>query len=166
MTDRTPGAPGQYKAVINEDQLAAMQSGKEFVITLVRDDQPVVEGTPYSKDAVLPDYLATALCPDIEDPTPAQALAALKSLADNLETSKITGFNVTAQNLDYGYADGSLTKVYIGGGPVVSADGHSEGILSFNFHWFRLQFKVDGGSTLLCRAKYGDNAWSGWSRLI
>jgi hypothetical protein len=77
MRDRIPGAPGQYKAVIAENQLAAMQAGEQFVITLVRDDQPVVEGTPYNKESVLPEELAQALCPDIDDPTLADALAAL-----------------------------------------------------------------------------------------
>ena len=79
MTDRIPGAPGQYQAVITEAALQKMQAGEEFTITLTRDDRPVVEGTPYSKAAVLPDALAQSLCPDIADPTPADALAALHS---------------------------------------------------------------------------------------
>ena len=77
MTDRIPGAPGQFKAVISPDQLAALQNGEEFTIKLTRDDQPVVDGTPYCKEAVLPDDLAMAICPNIEDPCPADALAAL-----------------------------------------------------------------------------------------
>lgn len=79
MKDRIPGAPGQYKAVVTEAELLNMQSGKEFTITLVRDDQPIEGGTPYSKAAVLPDELAEQLCPGLEDPTPADALRALHS---------------------------------------------------------------------------------------
>lgn len=77
MTDRVPGAPGQYKAVITAAELQKLQSGETFTITLTRDDQPVVQGTPYSKAAVLPDALANLLCPGISDPTPADALSAL-----------------------------------------------------------------------------------------
>lgn len=81
MTDRVPGAPGQYKATVTEAELQKLQAGEAFTITLTRDDQPITEGTPYSKAAVLPDELAALLCPDIADPTPADALAALQKLA-------------------------------------------------------------------------------------
>lgn len=74
MKDRQPGAPGQYKAVITPSELQKLQSGEQFVITMVRDDQPVVEGTPYNKASVLPDDLAGRICPAVTDPTPADAL--------------------------------------------------------------------------------------------
>ena len=77
MNDRQPGAPGQHKAIITAAELQKMQAGKQFTITLTRDDQPIVEGTPYSKAAVLPDALANIICPDEIDPTPADALRAL-----------------------------------------------------------------------------------------
>lgn len=77
MKDRIPGAPGQYKAVVTEEELLKMQAGEAFAITMTRDDQPIEEGTPYNKAAVLPDKLAQQLCPDIEDPTPADAFDAL-----------------------------------------------------------------------------------------
>lgn len=80
MTDRVPGAPGQYQAVLSAEALAKMQAGEQFTITLTRDDRPIEEGTPFSKAAVLPDALAEILCPEIEDPTPADALAALLPL--------------------------------------------------------------------------------------
>ena len=80
MKDRIPGAPGQYKAVVAEAELLNMQSGKEFIITMTRDDQPLEEGTPYSKAAVLPDELAEQLCPGLEDPTPADAFQALRDM--------------------------------------------------------------------------------------
>ena len=79
MTDRIPGAPGRYQASLSPDQLEKMQNGEPFAITLSRDDAPVVEGTPYSKAAVLPDDLAKRLCPDVEDPAPKDALAALST---------------------------------------------------------------------------------------
>ena len=78
MTDRQPGAPGQYKAVIEATELLKMQAGEQFTITMTRDDQPLVEGTPYNKASVLPDDLANKLCPSITDPTPADALNGLR----------------------------------------------------------------------------------------
>lgn len=77
MTDRIPGAPGRCKAVVTGEELQKLQSGEEFAITLRRDDQPILEGTPYNKASVLPDELAARLCPDLEDPAPKDAFAAL-----------------------------------------------------------------------------------------
>lgn len=77
MIDRKAGAPGQYLAQISAAELEKLQNGEEFLIVLTRDDKPIVEGTPYSKAAVLPDSVAAVICPDIVDPTPADALAAL-----------------------------------------------------------------------------------------
>ena len=77
MTDRVPGAPGQYSAVIAKEELQKLQGGNAFTITLTRDDCPVQEGTPYSKAAVLPDTLAQKLCPNIQDPAPKDAFASL-----------------------------------------------------------------------------------------
>lgn len=74
MTDRVPGAPGQYKAVITPGELQKMQAGQEFVITMQRDDQPTVMGTPYNKASVLPDDVAGIICPGVSDPVPADAL--------------------------------------------------------------------------------------------
>ena len=77
MTDRIPGAPGQYKATVTAAELEKMQNGEAFTITMTRDDQPIVEGTPYNKASVLPDDLAGSICPNVEDPAPADALRAL-----------------------------------------------------------------------------------------
>lgn len=77
MKDRQPGKPGQYKATLLATEFQKMQEGKQFTITLVRDDQPIVPGTPYSAAAVLPDALAALICPNIDDPTPADAFRAL-----------------------------------------------------------------------------------------
>lgn len=82
MTDRVPGAPGQYKAVVTSQELQKLQAGEAFTITMTRDDQPITEGTPYSKAAVLPDVLAEKLCPGMEDPTPADAFSALHAKAE------------------------------------------------------------------------------------
>ena len=38
-------------------------------------------GTPYSKEAVLPDDLAEEMCPEVADPTPADALRAINTKA-------------------------------------------------------------------------------------
>ena len=77
MTDRVPGAPGQYSAVIRTEELEKLQNGENFIITLTRDDQPITPGTPYSKAAVLPDELAALICPGVEDPAPKDALEGL-----------------------------------------------------------------------------------------
>lgn len=81
MTDRVPGAPGQYRAVITAEEQQKLAASEAFIITLTRDDQPLKEGTPYSKAAVLPDEVAQVLCPSVEDPTPADAFAALAARA-------------------------------------------------------------------------------------
>ncbi|MBR4290668.1 MAG: hypothetical protein IKT52_08525 [Oscillospiraceae bacterium] len=77
MKDRVPGSPGRYSAVVTTENLQALQTGQPFTITLVRDDDPIEPGTPYSKAAVLPDSAAEAICPDVENPTPADAFIAL-----------------------------------------------------------------------------------------
>lgn len=80
MTDRQVASPGQYKAVVSVAELEKMQNGEEFVVRLTRDDHPLTEGTPYNKESVLPDELAAAICPDVLDPVPADAFAALLPL--------------------------------------------------------------------------------------
>ena len=93
MTDRIPGAPGRCKAVVTGEELQKMQAGEEFAITLRRDDQPIKEGTPYNKASVLPDELADALCPGLQDPAPKDALLALQ--AQKADTGRpITGNDI------------------------------------------------------------------------
>lgn len=77
MTDRQPGAPGQYILTIDASVAQNILIGLPVPVTLVRDDQPVVEGTPYNKASVLPDSLAARICPTVTDPTPADALYGL-----------------------------------------------------------------------------------------
>lgn len=77
MRDRLAAAPGQYNATVSAANLQKLQSGEQFTIQLKRNDRPIVEGTPYSKAAVLPDEVASKICPDVIDPTPADAFLAL-----------------------------------------------------------------------------------------
>lgn len=77
MTDRQPGAPGQYILTVDPSVAQNILIGQPVAITLERDDQPLVEGTPYNKEAVLPDNLAARICPNVTDPTPADALNGL-----------------------------------------------------------------------------------------
>ena len=78
MTDRQPGAPGQYILTVEASEAQNLLIGAPVTVTLKRDDQPVVEGTPYNKASVLPDELALQLCPAVTDPTPADALNGLR----------------------------------------------------------------------------------------
>ena len=77
MTDRQPGAPGQYILTVDQSVAQNILIGQPVAVTLKRDDQPVVEGTPYNKESVLPDELASRICPSVADPTPADALRGL-----------------------------------------------------------------------------------------
>lgn len=77
MTDRVPGAPGQYTMTVSASEAQKILTGEPVSVTLVRDDQPLVEGTPYNKQSVLPDDLAARICPDVVDPTPADAMYGL-----------------------------------------------------------------------------------------
>ena len=77
MTDRQPGAPGQYILTIDASVAQNILIGQPVAVTLERDDQPLVEGTPYNKASVLPDDLALRICPNVTDPTPADALNGL-----------------------------------------------------------------------------------------
>lgn len=84
MTDRQVNNPGQYKAVVSLAEQENMKAGNAFVITLTRDDNPVTEGTPYNKASVLPDELAEDICPDVTNPTLADALRGLHTKASSL----------------------------------------------------------------------------------
>lgn len=77
MTDRQPGAPGQYIMTIDASVAQNILIGQPVTVTLTRDDQPLVEGTPYNKASVLPDELAARICPSVSDPTPADAFNGL-----------------------------------------------------------------------------------------
>lgn len=73
MTDRKPAAPGQYKMTIDASEVQKLLAGEQVTVIITRDDQPIMEGTPYNKASVLPDELAAKICPSVTDPTPADA---------------------------------------------------------------------------------------------
>lgn len=77
MTDRQPGAPGQYIMTVDPSVSQKLLTGEPVAVVLKRDDMPIVEGTPYNKASVLPDELAAKICPEYEDPTPADAYGGL-----------------------------------------------------------------------------------------
>lgn len=79
MTDRQPGAPGQYILTVSASEAQKILTGEPVTVTLARNDQPIVEGTPYNKASVLPDELARMLCPNVGDPTPADAFEGLRT---------------------------------------------------------------------------------------
>lgn len=112
MTDRIPGAPGRYSGSLPDGELQKLQRGESFAITLTRDDAPVVEGTPYSKAAVLPDELAQKLCPDVIDPAPKDAFAALHKI-----TAQGTSGNWAYRKWENGVAEiwsvGRITLDYL-----------------------------------------------------
>lgn len=110
MKDRIPGKPGQYKATVAAAETQRILTGEEFTITLKRDDQPVVPGTPYSKAAVLPDTLAKKLCPNNADPTPADAFMALNQSVENIGSKSATGSMITLS--DSGDAPLHALKIY------------------------------------------------------
>lgn len=83
MTDRVPGAPGQYTMSVAASEAQKILTGEDVTVTLTRDDQPLVEGTPYNKQSVLPDDLAEKICPEVTDPTPADAFRGLIVKIDN-----------------------------------------------------------------------------------
>lgn len=82
MTDRVPGRPRRYKITLED-------SGAGTVIYGVIEyaDEPVTVGTPINKETMLPDALAAMICPDIADPTPANALDGLRKGAGWLYTA-------------------------------------------------------------------------------
>lgn len=98
MNDRVPGAPGQYQLTITPEEFQKLQSGQTGVVTLKRDDKPITEGTPYSKAAVLPDELAQKICPEVTDPTPAEAIGSLLALNGSTPMSgdlEMAGHSIT-----------------------------------------------------------------------
>lgn len=83
MHDRQPGMPGQYKMTIDAAELQKLMAGETCTIVLTRDDQPIATGTPYNKAAVLPDEVASRICPSELDPTPADAFRNLIARRSN-----------------------------------------------------------------------------------
>lgn len=55
-------------------------------------------------------------------------------------------------------------KFHMGYG-IVNDGSSNVGYISFNIGWIALQFKVAPGNVVYKRAKYGNNAWSGWTQM-
>lgn len=124
MTDRIPGAPGQYTMTVSADEAQKLLTGEAVTVTLVRNDQPLVEGTPYNKASVLPDDLATILCPNVADPTPADALRGLLPKSGGDMTGKINMNGQTIEGIGEPSADSEAAtlktvKSYAGGGKLL-----------------------------------------------
>lgn len=105
MTDRVPGAPGQYTMTVSAEEAQKLLTGEAVTITLKRDDRPLVEGTPYNKASVLPDDLAAQICPNVSDPTPADALRALMPKTGGVMTGPVNMNNQKISNLPEPAAD-------------------------------------------------------------
>lgn len=109
MRDRIPGAPGQYTMTVAASEAQKILTGEPVTVTIVRNDQPIVEGTPYNKQSVLPDELASKLCPNAVDPTPADALNGLrkkKSQATLLASGWVLSSDVYTQRVLIGDVQG------------------------------------------------------------
>ena len=111
MNDRLPGKPGRYSGVIDPAEVQKLQKAEPFAITLIRDDEPIREGTPYSKATVLPDDVAKMLCPEKEDPTPADAFRHLGegNLGANKEAFALLPF-VVYENAYHGVEGEPVSK--------------------------------------------------------
>lgn len=107
MTDRQPGAPGQYIMTVNASESQKLMTGEPVTVTLTRDDQPIVEGTPYNKASVLPDDLAARICPSVTDPTPADALDGL--------TAKTQEFTLTTGGWSSSSTGGYVQTITVSG---------------------------------------------------
>ena len=114
MKNRIPGNPGRYSAVVPYEEVEKLQSGQPFSIRLTRDDNPVEEGTPYSKETVLPDSVAEQLCPDNTNPTPADAFASLAkvktAVGDKEEVFNVPDFNMFVDGGYYNVYNEEITK--------------------------------------------------------
>ena len=145
MTDRQPGAPGQYIMTVDASVAQNLLIGEPVAVTLTRDDQPLVEGTPYNKASVLPDELAAKICPDVMDPAPKDAFNGLltkravvtlfaSAWSNNLQTVAVSGVT----------ADVTKTDVY------ASADPTDENYTAYVESGVRLYAQLDGAVTFKC----------------
>lgn len=107
MTDRVPGAPGQYIMTVVASEAQKLLTGESVAVTLTRDDQPIVEGTPYNKESVLPDDLAAIICPDVTDPTPADAFDGL--------TAKLREYTLSASSWVSSATSGFVQTITVAG---------------------------------------------------
>ena len=157
MHDRVPGAPGQYKASVTAAELQKMQAAEAFTITLTRDDQPIAEGTPYNKAAVLPDEVAQAICPEVEDPTPADAFKQLALKKANL-------INIGTYVGDLNSLDIPLNSIgWVDAGTCTNCPTTSSAYLETWGSQEDIRFQritTEGGSQ--AQRRYYNNAWTEW----
>lgn len=171
MTDRIPGAPGQYKATVTAAELEKMQAGEAFTITMTRDDQPIVAGTPYNKASVLPDDLAALICPGVSDPSPADALAALRSAITKLFVANITtgsadDLKIPFTLLDIRTNNDELYNMFATGG--TKSENYAFIITFFlnNTNADASKLQIAFGYThayMATRAFYNSNGWKRWN---
>lgn len=154
MKDRIPGSPGRYSARLPVGELEKMQNGEPFAITLIRDDEPIVAGTPYSKAAVLPDALAQKLCPNIADPSPADAFAALEK--NKVPTTRPTLINVDINN----YVGGEYVGTYWCATGCTNAPFDEYFYLEVNGNFQRATNYSDNK---VKNRFYVNNAWTEWT---
>ena len=181
MQDRQPGAPGQYKAILTAAEFQKMQAGEQFTITMTRDDQPIVEGTPYSKSAVLPDELAAIICPDVLNPTPADALSALlprngrSTMTGDLDMGSHRVKNVADPEEDgdavpLKYAEDHFAPAGYGlGGSCITVD-HWDNATANGFYYSVWGGPINGYDFQGIVIKYGDiiiqKVWRTWADTI
>lgn len=142
MTDRIPGAPGQYKMIVDASQSQKLLTGEAVTVTLTRDDMPVVEGTPYNKASVLPDDLAAKICPSVSDPTPADALDGLAGVNDTA--------TLPAENWTNNRQNVSVAKVTANNTVFVSPVPETENYEEYNLCGVRCIAQGAGVLTFYC----------------
>jgi len=175
MTDRIPGAPGQYKATVTAAELEKMQSGESFTITMTRDDQPIVEGTPYNKESVLPDDVANVVCPGVEDPAPADAFLALQTAINKMFITSITSGSaddiaIPLTLRDIRTSNDELKTMFASGGGVKN-ENYAYIITLFlgstNADAARAQIAVGyTHGTVATRAYYATTGWKPWNMMM
>lgn len=142
MRDRVPGAPGKYKAQISQEEFYKMEGGEPFSLKIVRDDDPKDEGTPINKETLLPDDVAAAICPEVEEPVPADALIALhKSKVEKTE------FETLKEKADTTAYIGAAGDYYVGNVLYERKAGDPWGAIEFNFttHGARIRAYTEAG---------------------
>lgn len=151
MKDRVSNHPGQYTLT---------DSDGTKTVTLVRDDDPVVPGTPLNKATLLSDDAMTALGLTNPDATPSDALIALSKLAlwDNVtyyvnsSTGSASNDGLTSSTpLDtINRALGKIPKNLNGyTATIILSNGYSnptEQVTAANFHGGQITLQIGTGS--------------------
>lgn len=112
MKNRIPGNPGKYSAIVPLDEVEKIQSGEPFSITIRRNDNPIEEGTPFSKETILPDTVAEQICPNNPDPTPADAFASMAKVKKDVGNKEEAFGHLLYEEIEGAYInkDGDVIK--------------------------------------------------------